>query len=205
MKHYEYEISLFVDNELPFQEGKEMFAHLSECKECSGFFADTMKMKKGIAKHYQEMDSEITPTAELIKDLYVVNKSSLFVKAGFAASIAAVFIMGYFLYATHITQSLLENKYNRLYTEVSALKGSINTTDSSVQTESAVKPETKQAKRNDVLKSRQLKKNNDETEKDADNNNTEMKAPPRYTFQYASLPSIEIKKEDFLVQQMVGN
>ena len=43
--HYQEEISQFIDNELPENESPELFAHLSTCPECRGFFNESLQLK----------------------------------------------------------------------------------------------------------------------------------------------------------------
>jgi|GEM_PF-1082550 len=51
MKHYEYEISQFVDGELSEAEQKEMFLHLSACDECRNTFAEYAMLKEKSEEH----------------------------------------------------------------------------------------------------------------------------------------------------------
>jgi hypothetical protein len=46
MKHYEFEISLFVDGELPEMGKKELFTHLSECMECRDTLSEYLLLKE---------------------------------------------------------------------------------------------------------------------------------------------------------------
>lgn len=57
MKHYEYEISLFVEDELPLEKKEELFLHLSGCKKCSKVLADYQKIKNNIFDFYETLPS----------------------------------------------------------------------------------------------------------------------------------------------------
>lgn len=46
MKHYEYEINLFVDGELEKEKQSELFEHLAACKDCQTLFTDTLTLKE---------------------------------------------------------------------------------------------------------------------------------------------------------------
>ncbi len=46
MKHYEYEINLFVDGELEKEKQSELFEHLSDCNDCQTLFTDTLTLKE---------------------------------------------------------------------------------------------------------------------------------------------------------------
>lgn len=65
MKHYEFEISLFVEDELPPHKKEELFLHLSSCKKCSKVLMDYQKIKNNISDFYETLPSRsiyITPT-----------------------------------------------------------------------------------------------------------------------------------------------
>lgn len=57
MKHYEFEISLFVENELPPDKKEELFLHLSGCKKCSKVLTDYQKIKYNISDFYETLPS----------------------------------------------------------------------------------------------------------------------------------------------------
>ncbi len=57
MKHYEFEISLFVENELPPDKKEELFLHLSSCKKCSKVLTDYQKIKYNISDFYETLPS----------------------------------------------------------------------------------------------------------------------------------------------------
>jgi hypothetical protein len=64
MKHYEYEISLFVEDELPPDKKEGLLLHLSSCKKCSKVLADYQKIKYNISDFYETLPSRniyITP------------------------------------------------------------------------------------------------------------------------------------------------
>ncbi len=55
MKHYEYEISLFVENELPLDKKEKLFLHLSMCKRCTRVLIDYKKIKNDVAFFYKSL------------------------------------------------------------------------------------------------------------------------------------------------------
>lgn len=55
MKHYDYEISLFVENELPEDKKEELLSHLSTCKKCSRMMRDYENIKNNIAQFYKTL------------------------------------------------------------------------------------------------------------------------------------------------------
>lgn len=67
MKHYEYEISLFVEDELPPDKKEKLLLHLSGCKKCSKVLTDYQKIKNNISDFYETLPSRniyITPTPD---------------------------------------------------------------------------------------------------------------------------------------------
>ena len=50
MKHYEYEISLFVEDELPENKKEELLAHLTNCKRCNALMNDFSNIKSDLAQ-----------------------------------------------------------------------------------------------------------------------------------------------------------
>jgi len=101
MKHYEYEINLFADGELPAQEQKELFVHLSECGEC----------RKNLSDYYQLKERSRDFCAQNISQLKNArSKSNIFYKTGFYISAAAAVILLFLLFTdkpapTYITKN----------------------------------------------------------------------------------------------------
>ncbi len=94
MKHYEFEISQFVDNELNVAEQKKLFLHLSECETCRETLSDYMGMKKDAKLFYNEIKfTAANPTKFLIEsDKKRNNYKALFYIAA-AASIILCFAL----------------------------------------------------------------------------------------------------------------
>jgi len=204
MKHYEFEISCFVDGELPAADEKELFAHLSECPECRRCLNDSLKMKKEISAHYSLMNYEKNPAAAADYAKTRRGFSYFSYRLGLAASAAAVIALCFLLYFARAGQSNLEEKYNLLNNEVTALKESRNTQpeggNAGAAGRAALKEKTVEPVNNRRAVKRE-KKNFGNPEKERPG----FEAPAGYIPKYASLPVVEIKKENFLVQQIVGN
>lgn len=106
MKHYEYEINLFVDGELPKEQSREMFLHMAECTECRNIYSDFILLEKkskeyferkinGIIANQTPKISEREVTGVPIKSINEKgnNKSgNLFYKIAFYISAAAAVI-----------------------------------------------------------------------------------------------------------------
>jgi len=88
MKHFDYEINLFVDGELGEIDKKEMFIHLSECEECRNTLSDFLLLKEKSRMHIAENIKEIKNTPK---------KNNLFYKIGFYTSTAAAIVLLFFL------------------------------------------------------------------------------------------------------------
>jgi hypothetical protein len=103
MKHYEFEISMFLDDELSDDLHKEMFLHISECRSCRNFLFRHHKLlletKNEINKELNNIICENdSDSLRLVPDIdfksIKSNNLNLFYKAGFYTSIAAsVFIL----------------------------------------------------------------------------------------------------------------
>jgi Putative zinc-finger len=57
MKHFEYEISLLVEDELPEDQKRELLSHLSVCKKCRQTLEDFSKIKQEISQFYDVLPS----------------------------------------------------------------------------------------------------------------------------------------------------
>ncbi|MGE5412394.1 MAG: anti-sigma factor family protein [Clostridiales bacterium] len=53
MKHYDYEISLFVEDELPDEQVHELNMHLASCKSCRQVLSDYIEIKNDISRFYK--------------------------------------------------------------------------------------------------------------------------------------------------------
>lgn len=84
MKHYEYEISLFSDNELSEPESDELFKHLAGCTKCRQELRDIMLLK--------QQSKQIV--AQNIADIHSPRRRvNIFYKAGFYIAAAAAVIL----------------------------------------------------------------------------------------------------------------
>ncbi len=109
MKHYEYEISLFVEDELPENKKEELLAHLKNCKRCNALMNDFSNIKSDLANFYEMLpQNEFQFNDELSKSKKVnwsVKKPAF--KISFSIAVASVAIF-FFL----INSNLNENKTN---------------------------------------------------------------------------------------------
>jgi len=117
MKHYEFEISQFMDNELPADEQKNLFAHLSECGECAKVLSGFMNIKMGVNSVYSDMNVELKSSFAVIDAPEPLTKKRNIYKTMFYYAAAASVLLGFFLFLLEGNQSALENKYLKLQKE----------------------------------------------------------------------------------------
>ncbi|HEX2983434.1 MAG TPA: zf-HC2 domain-containing protein [Ignavibacteriales bacterium] len=93
MKHYEYEINLFIDNELDESSQKDLFLHLSQCEECRRDFAKYLiikeKSRKVIAKDMLSMKTFFLKKKDQPAN-NIYNRAAVFVMA--AAAVILLFL-----------------------------------------------------------------------------------------------------------------
>lgn len=58
MKHYEYEINLFWDNELSSEEEAELYLHLSICDDCRKDFQKYRQLKEKSINHFKKYGAQ---------------------------------------------------------------------------------------------------------------------------------------------------
>lgn len=127
MKHYDLEISQFVDNELSVEEQKELFAHLSECQDCRKTLSEFMELKKDSKLFYSQLDVEIEPVK--LPAAVEQKKAKNIYRTLFYFSAAASIFLG-ILFLLHQTSSYqIEKEYSILqtkYIELSKKHDSLN-------------------------------------------------------------------------------
>jgi len=57
VKHYEFEISKYVEGELPLDKREEMLSHLSKCKKCTKTLNEYKKLKNDLTDFYEALPS----------------------------------------------------------------------------------------------------------------------------------------------------
>jgi hypothetical protein len=93
MKHYEMEISRFIDNEIPSDEHQRLFAHLSDCEECRKTLMDFMEIKKDSRSYYEDFQIEIKPAFDIPVEIVPKKEKNIY-KSFFYFSAAASVILG---------------------------------------------------------------------------------------------------------------
>ncbi|TSA28927.1 MAG: hypothetical protein D4R68_03190 [Ignavibacteriales bacterium] len=107
MKHYDYELNLFIDGELEEGNGEELFLHLAECNECRNTLADLLLLKEKSKMYCSENINQLKQKPSSSKSFY---------KFGFyAASVAAVFLL-FFLFSRNPKDTFTTQKQVRVDT-----------------------------------------------------------------------------------------
>ncbi len=107
MNHYEYEINLFADGELPQHEQKELFFHLAECGECQKTLSDYLLLK-------EKSRDFCSQNISLLKNK--PSKQNLFYKVGFYSSAAAAVILLFILFTNKQTPTYFTKNEARVDT-----------------------------------------------------------------------------------------
>ena len=123
MEHFEKEISLFIDNELPREERQRLFAHLAECNDCLNTFDAMSKLKNNIGKYYQGLVPEslpvlATPTGQKSRAAKIYKS-----KRNWYYAAAAVFILCCFSWVIY-SRMEIELKYYTLKKELAMINNS---------------------------------------------------------------------------------
>lgn len=100
MKHYEYEINLFVDGELEKEKQSELFEHLADCQDCQSLFADTLTLKDKTRLFCVENLNQLKNKPKPVNKFYKI--------AFYASSAAAVLLL--FLLITEKPKETLNTK-----------------------------------------------------------------------------------------------
>lgn len=206
MKHYEFEISQFMDNELPADEQKNLFTHLSECSECAKVLSGFMNIKMGVNSVYSDMNVELKSSFAVINAPEPLTKKRNIYKTMFHYAAAASVLFGFFLFLLEGNQSTLENKYLKLQKEHLNLRNrytnALNENQQLVEMNKEYfgKMNLQMVKNNAPKSSSRIIT----TMKGSDKTITSInkkRIPPGFT----QVSYAKITKEDFLLPQMIGN
>ncbi len=213
MKHYELEISRFVDNELSAGEQQQLFTHLADCEDCRKTLADFMEMKKETKELYENIDVDLKPEINLPVGVTPSKEKNIF-KPLFYFSAAASIVFG-LLFLINLSSvdrlsskiSLLELKYNRLTKNYqTAQKKDVNAEKKINEITSQTNTNLSEKKDNGI----ELKKNDSEliAINKNDKNLYQEKLKDNYfrpSRRTQEIKVVQVTKNDFLTPQIVGN
>ncbi len=121
MKHYDYEISLFIDGELPDEEQNKLFEHLAECTKCRSTLMEFMDIKDKSEKYFAEQLPESDGTVIPLFNQTQKNKRNYYREAFYFAA-AACLLLGFLFLLNKTEETELKNKLNKLNAEYSSLQ-----------------------------------------------------------------------------------
>ena len=107
MKHYDFEISLFIDGELENEKHNELFSHLAGCADCQKLLADSLVLKEKARVFCTENINEIKNKPKAVNKFY---------KYGFYASAAAAVLLIFLLASTKPKEVLVTKNEVRVDT-----------------------------------------------------------------------------------------
>jgi len=84
MRHFEIEISQYIDGELPSEECSELFNHLGTCAECRNEMLVLNKVKENSKNHFIKMISGTETKIDVWRSIY---------KIGFYVTAAATIVL----------------------------------------------------------------------------------------------------------------
>ncbi len=199
MKHFELEISQFVDNELFADEQKELFAHLSECEDCRKTLIDFMQMKKESKSFFNELDAEL----KYIKLPTVQNKKINIYKTAFYISTAAAVLLGVLFFLLQSNNTLIEKNYEMLETKYKTLNTKFDSVNKETIT-TGVKEKSFVRNKIPSAKNKTIKIVAVNPVKDLSSNTLEDKKF-KTSNRAQKIKIVQVTKKDFLTPQIVGN
>jgi len=111
MYHYEEQISLMIDGELPEEKKVELFSHLATCKDCSNLYTDYLLISNASRKIISSKIESLIPET---------NKKSNFYRYAFYYSAAAsiIFFMLFLFSISNVgTSKENNNKVDTIFLE----------------------------------------------------------------------------------------
>jgi len=171
MKHYDFEISLFVDNELDEEMQREMFEHLAKCDECRKTIQCFLGIKKEVNNYYGSMSTAPVP---VLSGSAVRNNSRSTIYAFSAAAsliIVSVLFLAYYI-SSKASYENYENKIVALASTNAVLNSKLRSTNVQELPRQVAEPvkEVKSAGHSRRVNKKAIKKN-----EDIRNNNIERK------------------------------
>jgi len=202
MKHYESEISQFVDGELTIQEKQDLFTHLSGCESCRNTFDAFLGLKTGTRSFYEALPVN-KPAIFTVPDMAPkhVNKNPSYRPYYYIAA-AAIFVLAFVLVLDQFRiASAVENQQRLKYDlvksadDINLLKLQIKQLGKGAYATGRKLPPPERLQKTMSRKSIQ----EPESRKNPDNKQVV------HGNRYASLQIVSITKDDFLVPQLIGN
>jgi hypothetical protein len=132
MKHYDLEISRFIDNELSANEQRELFSHLSNCEDCREIISDFMEMKRKTVSYYNNLSIELKTPVKLLASDIKIKKLHIY-KHLFYLNMAASIILVLFILLNIRSITGLKESGDRMHIDVIRRNNLQNTMPTEVQ------------------------------------------------------------------------
>jgi hypothetical protein len=151
------------------------------------------------------METNVPASTLINSNAFKISKSKKYLRLSFAASAAAVLVLGFLLYGAQVNIQKIENKCYSLISEVDLLKKENNIIKSSAKITVMPKRKAQPVKKKTVLFVSK-KEINVAVKKDTSSVKNIIKYVRSIPYdQYASVQVINLTRENFLVKPMVGN
>ena len=205
MRHFEFEISQFIDNELPLSEKKELFLHLSQCDECNLFLEQSLKMKTEVKSYYSRVKPEGKPLLKVSNVSQPDHRKTTIYKMLFYTSVAATIILGFFLILISKDLSYFKSNIPQMHEEITALRNDLLLASREQGELLNIGKNQLAQKNNLIIHPTDKKPHVKKTPAVHFVIKTNNSGTGNYMIQYATIPSVKINKEDFLIPPIIGN
>jgi hypothetical protein len=213
MKDYELMISQFVDNELSTTEQQELFLFLSENKVGREMLFDFIEIKKESKSFYSELNVEM----ENKKVIAIDNKIERKQKRMFYFSAAAAILFGFLFLINQFKENPVATKYQNLQTEMIELQESysdlLKKQTDLIRVNNQLYVETQKRKTSKIVKGNRDNNNSIKTKpskgvkqlRNKSGNSISSSNKGRMLASLQNIQIIQITKNDFLGEQIIGN
>lgn len=204
MKHFESEIILYIDNELSIEQQKQLFLHLSECEECAIILSDYIKMKNETRNFYYSLDSRF----KNIKTFTIPLDKNYKHNYPFYFTAAAVIILGLLFLFQLNNEKKSEMKLSELHNQFISLREDYESILKENENKIILNNDEQTVYKKQEKKEQEGKIFNRKISDKKEDGNLVLKVNPKeseYMKYLNSLPTEKISKNDFLVQQIIGN
>lgn len=121
MKHYDFEISQFIDGELEENLQKELFAHLAECTACRNVLFEFLEIRNKSKKFFEGINLHQQDVVLSGDVQHEVNKKNYYIPLFYFFAAASI-ILGFLFLINQVNGSELKNKFEKLQTNYADLQ-----------------------------------------------------------------------------------
>ena len=209
MKHYDFEISQFIDGELEENLQKELFAHLTICENCRLLLYELMDIKDKSKRYFKgiipDLNEAILPSTSFKK-----RKEKNIYKPLFYIAAAACLLIGFLFLINQIKEIQLQKKLTNLEKQYTVIENNFRKISMQKlnESEDRIIPNKKNEKHREILNPSVKKVQNETKTKYIEPDSYKMKAENRgsdYAQYLSSLKTERVTKNDFLIPRLIGN